>query len=416
MTKLAEGEVVERFLRYVKIHTTSAPDIETIPSTKRQFNLANLLFQELIDLGIKNVKVTENCVVLATVESNIENSEVPCICLNAHLDTAAEESGENVHPKIIEYKGDDITLNVKHNSKISVKDNPQLGNYIGTPLITTDGTTLLGADDKAGIAEIMTAISTLTKDPTRKHGKIKILFTPDEEVGNGSKSISIDEIGADFAYTIDGGEMGNLEIECFNAASGTILIEGHYVHEGWAYGKMVNSLRIIPKILKLFPKENAPETTRGYEHYFHPFQINGDVKTTEIKFLLRHFDEEGLENQIQTIKDGIRKLKNENRDAKISVKFKKSYRNMKKILDSHPEVVNIAKEAIERTGLKVIIEPIRGGTDGAQFTYNGMPTPNIFTGGFNFHTKYEFIPVIGMKKAVEDILNIVDLTVEKYNK
>ncbi|MHA1672426.1 MAG: peptidase T [Promethearchaeota archaeon] len=412
MIKETEAEVVEKFLRYVKIHTTSAPDIEKIPSTERQFDLANLLAKELLDLGIRDTKVTENCVVLATLESNIENSEIPCICFNAHLDTAPEESGKNVNPKIIEYKGGDIIINENSNSKITLKDFPQLRNYIGTKIVTTDGTTLLGADDKAGIAEIMTAISILTKDSTRKHGKIKILFTPDEEVENGPNAITIDEIGADFAFTIDGGEMGDLGIECFNAASGTILIEGYYVHEGYAYGKMVNSLRIIPEILKLFPKGNAPETSRNFEHYFHPFQIKGDVNSTEIKFYLRNFDEDGLETQIQAIKDGIRNLQNE--ESKISVSFKKSYRNMKKILDKHPEVVNIAKEAIERTGLKVKLDPTRGGTDGAQFTYRGMPTPNIFTGGFNFHTKYEFIPVIAMKKAVETILNIVDLTVEKF--
>ncbi|MHA1511983.1 MAG: M20/M25/M40 family metallo-hydrolase [Promethearchaeota archaeon] len=207
-----------------------------------------------------------------------------------------------------------------------------------------------------------------------------------------------------------------LGIECFNAASGTVLIEGQYVHEGWAYGKMVNSLRIIPKIMKLFPRDEAPETSKEFEHYFHPLKINGDVSSTKIEFFLRNFDEDGLENQIQTIKDGIRNLQNELSKVKLSVSFKKSYRNMKKILDKHPEVVNIAKEAIERTGLKVRTEPQRGGTDGARFTYRGMPTPNLFTGGFNFHTKYEFIPVIGMKKAVETILNIVDLTIEKYKK
>jgi len=416
MLKLAETEVVEKFFRYVKIHTTSAPNIEKIPSTERQFDLANLLAKELIDLGIKDAKVSENCVVIATLESNIENSEIPCICFNAHMDTASEVSGKNVKPQIIEYKGGDIIINENSNLRITLKDSPELRNYIGTKIITTDGTTLLGADDKAGIAEIMTAISIITKDSTRKHGKIKVLFTPDEEVENGANAITVEEIGADFAFTVDGGEMGCLGIECFNAASGTVLIEGQYVHEGWAYGKMVNSLRIIPKILKLFPRDEAPETSKEFEHYFHPLKINGDVSSTKIEFFLRNFDEDGLENQIQTIKDGIRNLQNELSKVKLSVSFKKSYRNMKKILDKHPEVVNIAKEAIERTGLKVRTEPQRGGTDGARFTYRGMPTPNLFTGGFNFHTKYEFIPVIGMKKAVETILNIVDLTIEKYKK
>jgi len=410
-----ETELIERFVRYVKIHTTSKSEIEKIPSTERQFDLANLLVKELKALGISDAKATENSVVIATLEANIEDSNLPCICFNAHLDTASEESGENVNPQIVDYTGGDIVLDDKSGLKITLEDSPQLMNYIGSKIITTDGTTLLGADDKAGIAEIMTAVSLLIKDDTRKHGKIKILFTPDEEVEKGAESIPIEEIGADFAFTIDGEGMGILEIENFNAASGKIIIEGIYVHEGFAYGKMVNSLRFIPEILELFPKEHAPETSQGYEHYFHPYEIKGDVSCTEINFLLRDFDEDGLEQQIRKILSGINKLQNESPSAKISVKIKRSYKNMKKILDQHPKVVNIAKKAIERTGIKLNIKPVRGGTDGARFTYMGMPTPNIFTGGYNFHTKREFSSVKAMKKAVETILNIVDLTAEEFH-
>ncbi|MHA1673164.1 MAG: peptidase T [Promethearchaeota archaeon] len=419
MTVMADksDEVVKRFLKYVKIHTTSKDGVDKFPSTERQFDLGNLLVQEIKELGFEQVRLTENCVVIATIPSNLSDElagRIPIVCLNAHMDTSNGAPGENVNPEIITFTGEPIILSKNSDLKISIEEIPDLKRFLNTDLIVTDGTTLLGADDKAGIAEIMTTLSHLAIHPEIKHGELKIVFTPDEEVGKGADSIDIKDIGAEFAYTIDGGRMGGLEIENFNAARGRITITGYNVHPGSAFGKMKNSLRLLADLIELFPADQAPETTKDYGSYYHPMFAKGTIDETSIAFILRNFDEKDLDNQIAHLQNGVEKLQQKYPDFPIKAEFKKSYRNMKMILDQHPKVIEVAEEAIKRTGLEVIREPIRGGTDGARFTFDGMPTPNIFTGGYNFHSKKEFIPIVAMEKAVEVIINIVQIIVEKY--
>ncbi len=410
--------VAERFIRYAKISTQSSEQNKTIPSTEKQFDLANLLVKELKDIGLEDAQVDDKCVVYATIPSNLPpdlESKVPVIAFNSHLDTSASESDENINPQVVEYKGEDIILSKDNTVIISSKENPQLNDYIGKKIITTDGTTLLGADDKAGIAEILTAADELMKLGSKKlHGKIRIMFSPDEEIGRGHVAVDLKKLGAKFAYTVDGGEIGGLEIENFNGAGGSIEIKGYNVHPGSAYGLMNNSLRAIPEIFKLFPKELAPETTKDLEPYYHPLAIKGSVGNISLYFILRNFDASGLDEQMKNIQDGVNKVQSLFPDLKISVKMEKQYKNMKEILDKFPYIVEIARKAIEKTGLKVIEDPIRGGTDGARYSFMDLPTPNIFTGGFNFHSKKEFIPIFAMEKAVETILNIIDIATEWF--
>ncbi len=411
-------KVAERFIRYAKIATKSSEQSKTIPTTEKQFDLAKLLAKELKEIGLDDAEVDEKCVVYATIPSNLPKdleSKVPVIAFNAHIDTSTSESDENINPQVIEYQGEDIILPKDNTIMISSKENPQLNDYIGKKIITTDGTTLLGADDKAGIAEILTAADELMKLGSKKlHGKIRLMFSPDEEVGRGDKAVDLKKLGAEFAYTVDGGEMGGLEIANFNAAGGSIEIKGYNVHPGSAYGLMHNSLRAIPEIIKLFPKEMAPETTKDLEPYYHPMAIRGSVGKVSLYFILRNFDTAGLDEQMKILEDGVQKIQAMFPDLKISVNMKKSYKNMKEILDKYPYITEIARKAIQKTGLKVIEDPIRGGTDGAKYSFMGLPTPNIFTGGFNFHSKKEFIPIFAMEKAVETILNIIDIATEWF--
>ena len=411
-------KVAERFIRYAKIATKSSEQSKTIPTTEKQFDLAKLLAKELTEIGLDDAEVDEKCVVYATIPSNLPpelESKVPVIAFNAHIDTSTSESDENIDPQVIEFQGEDIVLPKDNTVIISSKENPQLNDYIGKKIITTDGTTLLGADDKAGIAEILTAADELMKLGSKKlHGKIRLMFSPDEEVGRGDKAVDLKKLGAKFAYTVDGGEIGGLEIENFNAAGGSIEIKGYNVHPGSAYGLMNNALRAIPEIIKLFPKEMAPETTKDLEPYYHPMGIKGMVDKVLLYFILRNFDATGLEKQMKIIEDGVKEVQSQFPDLKISVNMKNSYRNMKEILDKYPYIADIARKAIQKTGLKVIEDPIRGGTDGAKYSFMGLPTPNLFTGGFNFHSKKEFIPIFAMEKAVETILNIIDIATEWF--
>ena len=411
-------KVAERFIRYARISTQSSEQNKNIPSTEKQFDLANLLVKELKEIGLDNAQVDDKCVVYATIPSNLPadlEAKVPVIGFNSHIDTSSSESDENIDPQLIEYQGGDITLPKDKTVIISPKENPQLNDYIGIQIITTDGTTLLGADDKAGIAEIVTAADELMKLGSKiLHGKIRLMFSPDEEIGRGHKAVDLNKFGCKFAYTVDGGEMGGLEIANFNAAEGSIEIRGYNVHPGSAFGQMKNSLRAIPEIINLFPKEIAPETTRDLEPFFHPIAIKGSVDKVSLFFLLRNFDAAGLDEQMKFIQDGVSKVQAMFPDLKISANIKKSYKNMKEILDKYPYIVEIARKAIEKTGLKVIEDPIRGGTDGARYSFMGLPTPNIFTGGFNFHSKKEFIPIIAMEKAVETILNIIDIATQRF--
>lgn len=411
-------KVAERFIRYAKISTQSSEQSKKIPSTEKQFDLANLLVKELKEIGLEDAEVDDKCVVYATIPSNLPKNledKVPVIGFNSHIDTSTSESDENIDPQVVYYQGGDIILSKNRTVIISPKDNPQLSDYIGTQIITTDGTTLLGGDDKAGIAEIITAADELLKLGSKKlHGKIRLMFSPDEEVGRGHEAVDLTKFGSKFAYTVDGGEMGGLEIANFNAAEGSIEIKGYNVHPGTAYGQMKNSIRAIPEIINLFPNEIAPETTKDLEPYYHPLAIKGDVGSVTLLFILRNFNAIGLDEQMKNIQDGVDKVQSLYPDLKISAKIKKSYKNMKEIIDKYPYIVNIARKAIQKSGLKVIEEPIRGGTDGTRYCFMGLPTPNIFTGGFNFHSKKEFIPIIAMEKAVETILNIIDIATQHF--
>ncbi|UCG04117.1 MAG: peptidase T [Candidatus Heimdallarchaeota archaeon] len=411
------SNLVDRFLRYVRIHTTSQEDIDEIPSTKRQFDLAHLLVTELQGLGLMDASVDEHCYVIATIPSNISQeltAKVPTLCLLAHMDTSPEEPGENVNPQIIQnYDGKEITLPSNPDLTISPEQTPSLKKFIGSDIITSDGTTLLGGDDKAGVAVIMTVIDTLVNNSSLKHGTIKIVFTPDEEVGHGVDALDVEALGADIGYTIDGDEMGVLESETFNAAGGTITIKGFNFHPGYAKDKLINALHTMGDILLQFPRDQAPETTEKMEGYYHVYEASGSVNEAKIRFILRDFDSTELHQKMQRMEEIVNQMKERYPKTKIKLDLKEQYKNMKYQLDKVPHVIEYAEEAIKRAGVDVIRKPVRGGTDGARLSYMGLPTPNIFAGSINFHSKKEFVPVIAMEKSVETILNLIQIYVEK---
>lgn len=408
------SEVLDRFIRYVKIHTTSKEDVEEIPSTKRQYDLANILMEELKQLGLKDSNVDGHCIVTATVPSNLpSNVKTPTLMFNAHLDTSPEEPGENVKPNIVKnYRGGEIRLPGDENIIIAPEDRPILREYVGHDIVTSDGTTLLGADDKAGIAIIMSAISTLSRDPSLKHGTIKVVFTPDEEVGKGTAALNIAALKSDYGFTVDNDEL-YLGVETFNAAGGTITIRGFNIHPGEGYGKMVNSIRVLPDAIDLFPPTISPETTKGHQGYYHPHHIEASVNESKLSFILRDFDYAELKKKMAKIQDGVKRIQQKHPKAQVTLKLEEAYRNMKEILDKVPEVVDVAREAIRRVGLKVRIKPIRGGTDGATMSFKGLPTPNLFCGYVNEHSKKEFVSVQVMEKSTETLLNIVDIFAQK---
>ena len=415
-----QPDVVKRFMKYVTVHTTSKEDVDEIPSTKRQFDLANILVDELHELGINDAVVTKNCYVIGTLESNIKNEkskkEVPVLCFLAHMDTSPESPGKDVKPRIIEnYDGGNIKFPANPDIVIRPDETPTLKKFIGTDIITSDGTTLLGGDDKAGIAAIMAAVSHLLKHPEIEHGKVKIVFTPDEEVGHGVDALDVPSLGADFGYTMDGDEMGALESETFNAAGGSIKVQGFNCHPGYAKDKMVNSIRVLSYIAQLFPTHETPETTELKEGYYHIYDFSGTVDEAKLKFILRDFDYEELTRRSEKVKEIVREAQEMFPKAKISLELKESYRNMKYKIDEHPEVMINAEEAIRRTGIPIIKKAIRGGTDGARLSYMGLPTPNIFAGAMNFHSKKEFVPVLAMEKSVETIINLIQIFAEKGN-
>jgi tripeptide aminopeptidase len=332
---------------------------------------------------------------------------------NAHLDTSPEEPGENVKPNIIRnYSGGEIKLPGDANIVISPNDRPILKEYVGNDIVTSDGTTLLGADDKAGIAIIMGAISILSRDSSLKHGIVKIVFTPDEEVGKGTEALDIAALKSDYGFTVDNDEL-YLGLETFNAAGGTITIKGFNIHPGEAYGKMVNSIRVLPDAIDLFPEIMSPETTKEHQGYFHPYHIDASVNETKLNFILRDFDQQQLKKKMASIQDGVKRIQKMHPNAQVTLKLEEGYRNMKEILDKNPELVKVAEEAIEKTGLKVRIKPIRGGTDGATMSFKGLPTPNLFCGYVNEHSRKEFVSVQVMEKSAETILNIVDIFAQK---
>jgi tripeptide aminopeptidase len=406
--------MVDRFLRYVKIDTQSAEGTERYPSTNKQLDLSRLLVAELQHMGLPDAELTEHGYVFATLPAT-SLKDMPVIGLLAHVDTSPEVTGENVKPVIHrKYQGGNLILPADQSQVIQSYENPTLADCIGHDIITTDGTTLLGADNKAGVAEIMTAVDYLVKHPEIAHGTIRIAFTVDEEVGTGSKYFDVEQFGATFAYTIDGGTAGEIEDETFCANSLTITLKGINMHPGAAKGKMLNSQRIAAELIEFLPKDRmTPETTEEREGYVHLHGISGSVEKTEMKFLIRDFTVEGLQVKQEMINSFLRLLKLKDPRLEYEFEVEESYRNMKYILDKHPEVTECALEAISRTGLVPHQGLIRGGTDGARLSYMGIPTPNIFTGGHNYHSKKEWVSIQDMVKAVETIVHLAMVWEEK---
>lgn len=402
------NNVVEKFLKYVKYNTKSDENSRTYPSTSGQLVLAKELEKELKEIGVNNVYLDEYGYVFGELPSNIEK-EVPTVGFIAHMDTSPDLSGENVNPQIVEnYDGGDILLN--KDVMLSPKESPELKDYIGKTLITTDGTTLLGADNKAGIAEIMAALEHLCKNPNIPHGKVLVAFTPDEEVGEGTKYFDLNKFKADFAYTVDGGPIGELEYENFNAAGAEIVIKGKNFHPGAAKNKMINSMKIATELINSLPSKEVPEHTEGYEGFYHLTSIVGEVEETRLSFIIRDFNKESFEEKKNNLENIVKGLNNKYGESTVELAIKDQYYNMKEKIEPVKYIVDIAYKAMEETGVTPKVSPIRGGTDGARLSFMGLPTPNIFTGGHNFHGRFEYIPTFAMDKAVEVILKIVELT------
>ena len=408
---------MDRFLRYVKIDTQSAEDQNTVPSTKKQFDLANLLAKELKDLGVENVRVSEFAIVYGMVPGNLaDNSKVPTIGFIGHMDTSPAVSGANVKVNIVKnYQGGDIVLPADKMQVITVAQNPDLKNLIGDDIITADGTTLLGSDDKSGCAEIMTMIDILRNNPQIKHGNIAIAFTPDEEVGGGIDKFEIEKWGAKFAYTVDGEQLGDISNETFSARTATVTFHGKSTHPGTAKGILINSMYAAGDFLARFPTEipNRPETTEGRENYIHPYVGTLDIETSVVKILLRDFDINGFVTLEQRVKDLVAETQKKYPSVKIDYESKLGYLNMKEVLKDYPQLTDYAVEAAKRAGVTPEIRPIRGGTDGSNLTARGLPTPNLFTGGHNFHGKLEFNSRKGLEKSTATLVNLVQIFAEK---
>jgi tripeptide aminopeptidase len=410
---MKKDELLERFLRYVKIDTRSDDTSDTFPSTEKQWNLARLLADELKELGLQDVSIDDHAYVMGTLPSNIDK-KVPVIGFLAHVDTSPEMPGDNVNPQIVEnYQGGDIVLNKELNVVLSPKDFPELNDYIGQTLITTDGTTLLGGDDKAGIAEIMTALAYLVKHPEIPHGTIKIAFTPDEEIGKGVDHFDVKKFGAEFAYTVDGGGIGELEYETFNAASAIINIQGRNIHPGYAKNKMINAMLLSMEFNSLLPEFDKPQYTQHYEGFYHLVKMEGGVENASLQYIVRDHSREIFLNRKKYMESVAEFMNRKYGDGRVVVEMKDQYYNMREKIEPVMHVVDIAEKAMEMAGIEANIKPIRGGTDGARLSYMGLPCPNIFAGSHNFHGKYEYVPLESMHKAVEVILNIVKLYAEK---
>lgn len=401
-------QIKDRFLRYVAIDTQSDEQSESQPSAAKELDLAKLLCKELTDMGVQ-AELDEWGYVMASIPSNVDKS-VPAIGFIAHIDTAPDASGANIKPQIIEnYDGGDIYLLGVHGMAIKTSEFPEILNHIGETIITTDGTTLLGADDKAGVAEIMDAVQYIVNHPEFKHGDIKIGFTPDEEIGRGVVKFDVKKFGADYAYTMDGGELGELEFENFNAASATIHIQGRNVHPGYAKAKMLNSLQIAQEFHALLPVSQRPEATQDYEGFFHLIKMNGSVEESSMNYIIRDHDRALFEKKKDIIKNSAEFINKQYGREIIKVELKDQYYNMRSEVEPHFHIVDKAIKAMEMADIKPHIQPIRGGTDGANLSFRGLPCPNIFAGGMNFHGKYEWVSVQNMEKAAQVILNIISL-------
>ncbi|HZJ74917.1 MAG TPA: peptidase T [Perlabentimonas sp.] len=409
-----EKLLIERFLRYIKIDTQADDTVTDIfPSTKKQLDLSNLLVQELKDLGLKDATIDKYGYVMATVPSNIDK-KVPTIGFLAHVDTAPDMSGKDVKPRFIEnYDGSEIILNKDLNVTLSPKEFPELEGYIGETLIVTDGTTLLGADDKAGIAEIMTAIEYMMSNPEFKHGPIRIGFTVDEEVGRGVDHFDVKKFNADFAYTLDGGAIGELEYENFNAAGAKVSVQGRNIHPGYAKDKMINAIHVAMEFNSLLPANERPEHTEGYDGFYHLIKIDGSVENASLQYIIRDHNREKFEAQKAYIAKVAEFINMKYGEGTINLEVTDQYYNMRQMVEPVIHVVDTAVEAMKLVGVKPDVKPIRGGTDGARLSYMGLPCPNLFAGGENFHGKHEYVPVNSMVKATEVMLKIIELYAKK---
>lgn len=406
--------LINRFKSYVTVDTESDPDSDNTPSTEKQWDLANKLVEELKEIGLSNVEIDDNAYIMATLPSNVEH-DVPVIGFVSHFDTSPDFTGKNVNPQLVEnYDGKDIVLNKAQNIVLSPDYFEDLLLYKGQTLITTDGTTLLGADDKAGITEIVSAMEYLIQHPEIKHGKIRIGFTPDEEIGRGAHKFDVKKFGAKWAYTMDGSEIGELEFENFNAAGAVVTVHGKIVHPGYAKGKMVNSMYIAQDFINSLPKLETPEHTQDREGFFHLTQMNGKVEETILKYIIRDHDKEHFEARKKVMLDLVDEINSQHGQEVITIDIKDQYFNMREKIEPMMYIVDIAEAAMKAIDIKPNIKPIRGGTDGAQLSYKGLPCPNIFAGGHNFHGRYEYVPVESMQKATEVITKIAKLTAEKY--
>ncbi len=402
-------EMVDRFITYVKVDTQSNDESTTCPSTSGQWTLANMLVEELKQIGMSEVSVDEHGYVMATLPANTDK-DIPTIGFLAHIDTATDMTGANVNPQFVEnYDGKDIVLNEELKVIMSPKDFPELANYKGHTLITTDGTTLLGADNKAGIAEIMTAMSYLINHPEIKHGKIRVAFTPDEEIGRGPHKFNVEVFNATYAYTMDGGPLGELQYESFNAAGAKVVFKGKNVHPGTAKDKMINSTKMAMEFQSMIPADEAPEYTEGYEGFYHLLSVHGDVEETKLNYIIRDFDKEKFAARKATFETMTAKLQEKYGKERIILEMNDQYYNMREKIEPVKEIVDIAYQAMKNLDIEPIIQPIRGGTDGSQLSYMGLPTPNVFTGGENYHGKFEYISIENMLKATNVIIEIVKL-------
>ncbi|MGB3488999.1 MAG: peptidase T [Xanthobacteraceae bacterium] len=409
-----DHDVTARFLRYVVIDTQSDPASPTCPSTEKQKNLGNLLARELRELGITDAHLDEHGYVYGTIPANTDKT-VPVICFCSHMDTSPDCSGENVKPQIVRsYQGGDIVLPGDPAQVIRVHDNPALADQIGNDIVTSDGTTLLGADNKAGVAEIMDATRFLLAHPEIKHGTVKILFTPDEEIGRGVDKVDIKKLGADFGYTIDGETAGHLEDETFSADGATVTITGVSVHPGFAKGKMEHAIKIASRIVERLPKDTcSPETTEDREGFLHPVGINGALEQVTLAFIVRDFTENGLREKEALLEATVKDVMKDFPHSTYRIDITQQYRNMKQVIDAHPQVVDHALEAIRRAGLEPVRSSIRGGTDGSRLSFMGLPCPNIFAGEHAFHSRTEWVSVQDMEKAAETIVHLAMIWEER---
>ncbi len=405
--------LIDRFISYVTVDTESDPTSDTTPSTSKQWDLANALVEELKHIGLQDVTIDDNAYIMATLPSNVPH-KVPTIGFISHFDTTPDFTGKDVKPQIIEnYDGKDIVLNKAQNIILSPSYFEDLLLYKGQTLITTDGTTLLGADDKAGITEIVSAMEYLVQHPEIKHGKIRVGFTPDEEIGRGAHKFDVEKFGADWAYTMDGSQVGELEYENFNAAGALVSIKGKIVHPGYAKGKMVNSMYIATDYINSLPRLETPEHTQDRQGFFHLYSITGEVDSTQLQYIIRDHDKEHFEARKEMMLKLADELNSQLGEPCVSVEIKDQYFNMREKIEPVMHIVDIAQKAMEQAGIKPLIKPIRGGTDGSQLSFKGLPCPNIFAGGHNFHGRFEYVPVESIQKAIEVIINIAQLVGEE---